>query len=160
MMVAMETWELVAREAIRDSLALYTHSGDRFLLDQLAEAFCEDGVLEIRGREPVTGRRAIVEMLAGSTGPDARPPTTGSRRIVRHNLANIRFVALSRGEARVESYFTVVTEIGLDHYGRYRDRFVPVGDRWLIAHRFVSVDWHADGSTFGAGESGAAEGAR
>ena len=47
------------------------------------------------------------------------------------------------------SYFTVITEIGLDHMGRYRDRFVPVGDRWLIAHRFVSTDWRSPETTFG-----------
>jgi hypothetical protein len=33
--------------------------------------------------------------------------------------------------------------------GRYRDRLVPVGERWLIAHRFVSTDWRAPDSTFG-----------
>jgi hypothetical protein len=48
----------------------------------------------------------------------------------------------------VASYFTVFTEIGLDHMGRYRDRLVPVGGRWLIAHRFVSTDWRAPGSIF------------
>ena len=49
------------------------------------------------------------------------------------------------------SYFTVFTEVGLDHMGRYRDRLVPVGDRWLIAHRFVSTDWRAPDGLFGAG---------
>ena len=44
------------------------------------------------------------------------------------------------------SYFTVFTEVGVDHMGRYRDRLVPVGERWLIAHRFVSADWRAPGS--------------
>jgi hypothetical protein len=54
-------------------------------------------------------------------------------------------------EALVASYFTVITEIGLDHMGRYRDRFVPVGvdGRWLIAHRFVSTDWRSPETTFG-----------
>ena len=51
-------------------------------------------------------------------------------------------------EATVASYFTVFTEIGLDHMGRYRDRLVPVDDRWLIAHRFVSTDWRAPESIF------------
>jgi len=50
-------------------------------------------------------------------------------------------------EARVATYFTVFTEIGLDHFGRYRDVFVPVGDDWLIRHRFVSTDWSAPDST-------------
>ena len=40
-----------------------------------------------------------------------------------------------------------LTEIGLDHYGRYRDNFVPVGDAWLIKHRYVSTDWRAPDST-------------
>ena len=69
------------------------------------------------------------------------------RRIVRHNVTNIRFTAMAPQQARVSCYFTVFTEIGLDHYGRYRDLFVPVGDDWLIRHRFVSTDWHAPNST-------------
>ena len=68
---------------------------------------------------------------------------------MRHNVTNIRFESVSPTEATVASYFTVFTEVGPDHLGRYRDRLVPVGDRWLIAHRFVSVDWHAPDSTFG-----------
>ena len=46
-----------------------------------------------------------------------------------------------------EGFLTVVTEVGLDHCGRYRDTFVPVGDDWLIRHRFVSTDWSAPDST-------------
>jgi len=53
----------------------------------------------------------------------------------------------SPDEARVACYFTVFSEIGLDHFGRYRDVFVPVGDDWLIRHRFVSTDWSAPNST-------------
>ena len=37
-------------------------------------------------------------------------------------------------------YFLAVTEHGVDHWGRYRDRYVPDGDRWLFAHRFVRTD--------------------
>jgi hypothetical protein len=40
----------------------------------------------------------------------------------------------------------VVTHIGLDHYGRYRDILVPDGDAWLIKHRKVSTDWAAPDS--------------
>jgi hypothetical protein len=64
-------------------------------------------------------------------------------------VTNVRFESLLPDEAVVASYFTVITEIGLDHMGRYRDRFVPVGDRWLIAHRFVSTDWRSPETTFG-----------
>jgi len=152
----MELWELVVRESCRDTLAQYTHAGDRFLLKEFAGAFCEDGVLEIRGSAPVQGRAAIMERFGGGTAArqarqaaKAQEPG-GPRRVVRHNVTNIRFEAVSPTEATVASYFTVFTEVGPDHMGRYRDRLVPVGERWLIAHRFVSVDWHAPDSTFGS----------
>ncbi len=71
----------------------------------------------------------------------------GARRIVRHVLTNTRFVEVTPEQARVESYFTVITEIGLDHHGRYRDLLEPVGEEWLIRHRFVSTDWRDPRST-------------
>jgi hypothetical protein len=142
----VELWELIARERIRDTLARYTWSGDSLRAEDLAAAFCEDGELEVRGSDPVRGRAAIAAFI---TGVGRRPPApTGSaRRIVRHNVTNIRFLELAPERALVASYFTVLTEIGLDHYGRYRDTFVPAGDEWLIRHRFVSTDWRAEAST-------------
>ena len=152
----MELWELTARERIRDTLARYSWAGDAFRLDELATAFCEDGELEIRGRGPLRGREAIVEFLGGGThaGDDearraarrAAAPA-GAPRIVRHAVTNIRFLDVDPGHALVASYFTVVTDIGLDHLGRYRDQLVPVGDEWLIRHRFVSTDWRHPDST-------------
>jgi hypothetical protein len=146
----MEIWELVARERIRDTLARYNWSGDALRLDELARTFCEDGELELRGSEPVRGRAAIVDFLGGVvTSMPAR--TFGAKRIIRHNVTNILFTDVSAAEARVCCYFTVVTEVGLDHCGRYRDVFVPAGDPqnpdWLIRHRFVSTDWSAPNST-------------
>jgi hypothetical protein len=166
----MELWELAAREACRDTLAQYTHSGDRFLMDEYAAAFCDDGILEIRGLEPARGRAAIVEKVGGATmaqtahsdaataksaAPESRDSAAAPKRIVRHNVTNVRFEAVSPDEITVASYFTVFTEIGLDHMGRYRDRMVPVGDRWLIAHRFVSTDWRSPDTTFGGGSRSA-----
>ena len=140
----MEMWELVAREHIRDTLARYNWSGDAGRLDDLADTFCADGVLEICGLEPLRGRSEIVAFLGGVTGnitagADVKP-------IVRHNVANVLFNEVTRDQARVSCYFTVVTHIGLDHVGRYRDTLVPDGGTWLIQHRKVSTDWAAPDS--------------
>ncbi len=144
----MEFWELAARERIRDTLGRYNWSGDALRLDELAETFCVDGELELRGSEPVRGRAAIVALLGGVVAShNATAQASGVKRIVRHNVTNIRFTDVTPQEARVACYFTVFTEIGLDHYGRYRDVFVPVGGDWLIRHRFVSTDWTAPDST-------------
>ena len=151
----MELWELTVREACRDTLAQYTHSGDRYLLEDFAGAFCEDGVLEIRGADPLRGRTAIMARFGGAPPAEQaqeqaalRRGAGAKRRIVRHNVTNVRFESVQPEHAVVASYFTVITEIGLDHMGRYRDRLVPAEERWLIAHRFVSTDWRAPDSVF------------
>ncbi len=148
----MEIWELVARELIRDTLARYNWSGDAGRLDGLADTFCTDGVLEIRGLHPLRGRSEITTFLGGVTANAAG--NVAVKPVVRHNVANVVFTGLTPREARVSSYFTVVTHIGLDHFGRYRDTLVPDGDTWLIKHRKVSTDWAAPDSTMARGSPG------
>jgi hypothetical protein len=145
----IQLWELVAREHIRDTLARYNWSGDAGRLDDLAETFCADGVLEIRGLQSLRGRTEIAGFLRGisghvTTSNDVKP-------VVRHNVANVLFTELTPARAHVSSYFTVVTHIGLDHFGRYRDILVPDGDTWLIQHRKVSTDWVAANSQMARG---------
>src|SRR6478752_10388807 len=102
----MELWELSARERIRDSLARYNWSGDAMRLPELVESFCEDGELELRGSAPVQGRAAIVEFLGGAVAsPNAAAQESGVRRIVRHNVTNIRFTAMTPKRAEVACYF-------------------------------------------------------
>jgi hypothetical protein len=137
-------WELVAREQIRDTLARYNWAGDAGRLEELAETFCAEGVLEIRGSQALRGRSEIVAFLGGVTGKVA--VSADVKPIVRHNIANVLFTNVTRDQAEVSCYFTVVTHIGLDHIGRYRDIMVPRGDTWLIKHRKVSTDWAAPDS--------------
>src|SRR5271170_6771134 len=99
----VELWELSAREACRDTLAQYTHSGDRYLLEDFADSFCEDGVLEIRRAEPLQGRDAIMERFGGAPAAAqaqeaaAQKREAGAlRRIVRHNVTNVRFESIRR----------------------------------------------------------------
>jgi hypothetical protein len=152
----VDTWELTARECIRDTIAQYSHAGDAFRLNELAVAFCADGILAVRGQDEMVGREAIVRGLGGR--PDADDETLRSERraagtdsgprLLRHLVTNTRFVSVTTEEALVTSYFSAVTQVGLDHLGRYRDRLVPVDDRWLIARRDVSVDWRSDQSLY------------
>jgi hypothetical protein len=151
--MAQDLWELQAREAIRDTIAAYHEAGDRYRLDELAACFTEDGVLEVRGQEPAVGRTAIVAMLSRPlVDPERSTDPAVGRFYVRHHVSSLRFASVSATEALVTAYFLVVTPIGPDHWGRYRDRLVPVGDRWLFRHRLVATDGHAAGSFFtGAG---------
>ena len=146
----MELWELVARESIRDTIAQYAYAGDRLMVEEMGATFCADGVLETqRDRGTWVGRTAIIERLGGGRGVSATQVRAMARAerepgelvVRRHVVTNIYFQEVTPDEARVLSYFTVLTEHGLDHFGRYRDLLVPVDGRWLFKHRSVARDW-------------------
>jgi hypothetical protein len=132
--------ELIARESIRGTLSRYTFSGDRGLLDQLAECFTEDGVLELVDGWTARGRE---EILARTTA--AVPMRDGVRRapILRHHLTSQRIELTGPADARAWTYFLAATEVGPDHGGRYVDRLRRVGEHWLISHRRVVVEWYS-----------------
>lgn len=140
-------WELSARERIRHTIAAYTIAGDSFRLDELAEQFTEDGVLEVHGRQTAQGRAAIVEMLRGH-GSAGAPDDSAEPFFIRHFVANILIKELTPTHAKSVAYFAVFTPSGPDHWGRYRDEFVPVGDRWLLLRRTARVDASAAGSWY------------
>lgn len=142
----MEIWELVAREQIRDTLARYNWSGDAGRVDDLAATFCVDGLLEIRGSRSLRGRSEIAGFLRGVTADVATTGGANNKPVVRHILSNVLFTELTAQQAHVRSYFTVVTRVGLDHFGRYRDVLVPAEGTWLIKQRTVSTDWAAPAS--------------
>ncbi len=133
----MDIAEAISREQIRETLSSYNHSGDRGRLDELVACFTPDGVLEIAGEEPSRGRDAIRERLTSVVADTARAPSTP---LVRHHVSSTRIQMEGEGEARVWSYFFVITEVGPDHWGRYIDRFRRMGDAWLITHRRVVTE--------------------
>jgi hypothetical protein len=138
----MEQWELVARESVRHTISSYNFGGDRGRLDELAEAFAPDGAMQVDDEEPVVGRAAIIESLGSVLRIDPAPDA------LHHHVAATHFRSVTPEAIETSSYFHVLTDIGLDHWGRYRDRFVPVGDRWLIAHRHVVTTGFAPESLF------------
>jgi len=138
----VDVWELVAYEAIRDTVARYAHYADSGRFKEFAELFAPDGVLEVHGEAPLNGRDAIRLFLEG-VSLDLEAASTVP--IIRHHLSNLMIDLVSPTEAHGACYFLAVTEHGVDHWGRYRDRFVPdrdnpSEDRWLFAHRFVKTD--------------------
>jgi uncharacterized protein (TIGR02246 family) len=132
----MEPWELAARENIRDLVARYNANGDSGRFDPMLDLFAEDAVLEVpdavlRGKAAI---RAFLTEVAARTGPG------GTARFVRHYTATHQIDVLSEREARGRCYYAVLTERGLDHWGRYLDEYRRVDGRWLFARRQVTLD--------------------
>jgi len=134
----MEMWELAAREAIRETVASYAHYADSGRFAEFAALFAPDGALEVHGEPPLNGRDAIRLFLEGVSLDLEAASTTAP--MIRHHVSNLKIDVESPTSARGVCYFLAVTEHGVDHWGRYRDQFVPDGDRWLFAHRFVRTD--------------------
>jgi hypothetical protein len=133
----MESWELAAREAIRDLVAAYSHFGDTGRFDEMCALFAPDGVLELDAGRAFAGRGAIRAFL-GDTGSSVR--AAGPRPYIRHHVSNHRIEVAGPGDASGAAYFFVVTERGPDHWGRYRDRYACTDEGWRFAHRRVRLD--------------------
>ena len=109
--------ELLAREAIRATMARYTNAGDKADYEDLVPCYAEDGVFEFSaGRWE--GREAIgnaLRSLAQARGHGA------TSHLQRHHLGTCHIV--------------------LEDAGRYVDRLVRRDGGWLFAHRYVAVEW-------------------
>jgi ketosteroid isomerase-like protein len=142
--------ELIAREQIRNVMATYNIAGDRGRKEEFASVFTEDAVLETPDLR-FEGRDAIVEGLFSRVASTDAGPRRDKASIVRHNLTTslVRFTGSTTAEGR--TYFVVVTDVGADHSGVYIDRFRKEGDRWLIAHREVRLDFVAEDAVFDPG---------
>ncbi|MEY2422122.1 MAG: hypothetical protein QOI95_2189 [Acidimicrobiaceae bacterium] len=132
--------ELAAREAVRESIARYAHAVDHGKFEAAAACFAETGVLEVRGSGRHEGRAAITEMFAGA---GRKLASTSTNAFIRHHVSSIAIdVDVTAGRAAATSYFFVVTEIGPDHWGTYRDELTrdDTSGSWLFTERNVTVE--------------------
>ncbi len=149
--------ELLAREAIRDTMAKYNVSGDRLKAEDFAACFTEDGILQSE-RAPgdfifrYVGRAAILEWQNRWRNPEPgreqNHDTVQGARFVRHNLSTCKIDLTSPTTASARTYWVAWTDIGPDHSGVYLDNFQRIGEEWLISLRRVRRDWAAPNSLF------------
>jgi hypothetical protein len=139
----MELWELVARESVRDLVARYNANADSGRFDQVVECFAPDAVMELDGR-PYRGReeiRTIFTGVAAGLRNEAREPI-----IVRHHTSTLQIDAAGPHDVSSRCYYQVLGRRGLDHWGRYLDRYGLVDGRWYFVHRREFLDGFTPGS--------------
>ena len=144
----MELWEIEARECIRDLVARYNANGDSGRIDQMMDLFAEEAVMLIPPGGEYVGRKAIRDFLgsvAKGTASNADRDADAAR-FIRHFTATHQIDVLDRDNAVGRSYFAVLTDRGLDHWGRYVDEYRRIDDRWRFWHRTCTTDGQVENS--------------
>ena len=137
--------ELLAREAIRDTVAIYNSAVDRGDYGELRRVFLPTGVLRVQGGAAFEGVEAIIDNLSAGA---ARRGAGAEGAFQRHHLGAAMIQLDGPDRATGRHYITVISEIGLDHAGRYDDVYRRAGDRWLIEERIAQMEWADDRSRF------------
>lgn len=137
----MEAWQLAARETIRDLVARYNASGDAGRFDEAMALFAEDAVVAVTPGRTYEGLREIRTLFTGAAKTEApERDRAGKKGFIRHFTATHQIDILGPDEARGRCYYAVLTESGLDHWGRYVDQYVRRDGCWLFLRRDISVD--------------------
>jgi hypothetical protein len=141
--MAERTWEWEAREQIRDLVARYNANGDSGRLDAVMELFARDALLNLEDRQ-YRGVDQIRRMFdTAATGTRLERAKTGS--FIRHFTATHQIDLIDPRQATGRCYFQVLTQEGLDHWGRYLDEYARHGDRWQFRSRSIHVDGRIPG---------------
>jgi ketosteroid isomerase-like protein len=144
--------ELIARECIRQTMANYTLAGDRLRGEDFIAVFTDDAVFETE-RVPEAdafrceGREAIRAWIGRWRAP-AREASAQRASFIRHHLSTSQIELSGPQSATARTYWVAYSDIGPDHCGYYVDIFRKTGERWLIAHRKVRLDWRAPHSLY------------
>ena len=147
----MEAWELDAREQIRGLVAAYNALGDRGRLDGVMALFAHDAVMDIGDGRTYEGVDQIRTIFTGTRDSILDGGDGDGPRFLQHHTTGLHVTLAERvtcgadDEATGHAYFTVMTNRGLDHWGRYQDAYRPVGDAWLFASRRVRIDGYTPG---------------
>ena len=130
--------EASAREHIRHTMSRYCMAVDSSDFANFAPNFTDD-ILFLTPVFSCDGRAELEKFYAERFEPENH----AKRGFRRHNLTTCQIDFTSATTANTKAYYYVISSIGPDHCGFYKDRFRRGGDRWLIAYREVWVDWSA-----------------
>lgn len=149
----MTTEELLAREAISQTISRYTAAGDRLKVDDYVACFTDDGIIETQHKDPAScfryeGREAIRDWQQRWLDRTKAGDNVHDATFARHHLTTCNIEMTGADTAKAVTYWVAWTDIGADHAGHYLDDFRKVGDAWLIAHRRVREDWRSADSLF------------
>jgi SnoaL-like domain len=150
--VAVTLDDLLARESIRDLVTRYNSYGDSGRFVPLKELFAEHAVMEIASQDGSIathdGREKLLEIFTGAKARTSSHDAATAPAYIRHYTATHQIDLVDADHATGRCYFAVIMADGLDHWGRYIDRYVRIDGGWRFEHRRVHVDGSTRGSWF------------
>ncbi len=136
----MTSDDAAAHAAIRNLVAYYAHLADGGRFEELVALFAADGEL-IAGEAPAA--RGADGLRGFFLGTGENLAVSRPKRILRHHITSHHIEAVEGTRARGAAYFMVLTERGLDHWGRYRDQYVCNDGVWRFQSRRARLDGFA-----------------
>lgn len=136
----MTSDEAAIRQEILQLIGAYTYFGDSGQVERFAELFADDGVLQVADHTS-TGP---AEILAYAKDVGGRFGDSAGFLPARHHVSSHYIEVLDAEHAKARSYFQLVSALGPDHWGRYKDDFVRRDGRWLFASRHAVVEGKAE----------------
>jgi len=132
---------LEEKDAIHETIAEYCFHFDGGEFDKWVDLFTDDGVFDAGRMGVQKGKAALRAFLKNIRLTDGSP-------MVKHCVMN-EVIKVSGDEATAKSYIVLVRAKGEGALvnglaGRYEDRLVKQGDRWLFKNRKVHFDLMGD----------------
>jgi hypothetical protein len=146
--------QMLAREAIRDLVARYNSYSDTGRFEPLWELFAEHAVMETGSAggdlTMYEGLPQIKKIFTGAQGRVQQQLERSGPTYIRHFTATHQIDLVDDEHATGRCYFAVIIDEGLDHWGRYVDRYALIDGEWRFEHRRVTVDGSVPTSWFAA----------
>ena len=133
----MELWQLEAYAEIRDLISAYNSFGDRGRFDQLLELFAETAVMDINDGRIYEGADQIKTVFTDSSDSLSKDDSPS---YIQHHTSSTHIEFEGDKKANSKSYFSVFLSNGIDHWGRYEDKFENINGKWLFVYRRVKTD--------------------
>ena len=133
----MELWQLEAYAEIRDLISAYNSFGDRGRFDQLLELFAATAVMDINDGRIYEGADQIKTVFTDSSDSLSKDDSPS---YIQHHTSSTHIEFEGDKKASSKSYFSVFLSYGIDHWGRYEDKFENINGKWLFVYRRVKTD--------------------
>ena len=133
----MELWQLEAYAEIRNLISAYNSFGDRGRFDEMLNLFAEQAVMDIDDGRLYEGADQIKKIFTDTNDSLSKGDSPS---YIQHHTASTHIEFEGTEKANSKSYFSVFLSHGIDHWGRYEDKFENINGKWMFVYRRVKTD--------------------